>query len=76
MRLGARLRHGVKWVPEAREIDSILQSNREYGHNENTGGAMSNEQILLFTIMGATLALFIWGRIRFDVVAILALLAT
>ncbi|MHA1600530.1 MAG: SLC13 family permease [Alphaproteobacteria bacterium] len=35
---------------------------------------MSNEQILLFAIMGATLALFIWGRIRFDVVAVLALL--
>lgn len=35
---------------------------------------MTNEQILLFAILGATLVLFVWGRIRYDVVAVLALL--
>jgi len=35
---------------------------------------MTNEQILIFAILGATLVLFVWGRIRYDVVAVLALL--
>jgi di/tricarboxylate transporter len=36
---------------------------------------MTAEQITLFAILGAALLLFIWGRIRYDVVAVLALLA-
>jgi len=48
---------------------------RPCNRNDNAGGGMSNEQFQLFAIMGAALAFFIWGRIRFDVVAILALLA-
>jgi len=35
---------------------------------------MTNEQILLFAIMGAALVFFVWGRIRYDAVAVLALL--
>lgn len=34
-----------------------------------------SEQILIFAILLATLALFIWGRFRYDVVALLALMA-
>ncbi|TKA90653.1 SLC13 family permease [Guyparkeria sp. SB14A] len=37
---------------------------------------MSADQGLLFAILGLTLAGFAWGRLRYDVVAILALLAT
>lgn len=33
------------------------------------------EQVLVFAILGVTLALFIWGRLRYDLVALLALLA-
>ena len=35
---------------------------------------MTTEQILLFAILGAALLLFAWGRLRYDVVAMLALL--
>ncbi|WP_372987296.1 SLC13 family permease [Marinobacter sp.] len=36
---------------------------------------MLSEQWLVFLILGTTLGLFIWNRLRFDVVAMLALLA-
>lgn len=36
---------------------------------------MSGEQIYVFAVLAATLALFIWGRWRYDVVALMALLA-
>jgi di/tricarboxylate transporter len=36
---------------------------------------MTSEQIILFVILGAALGLFAWGRLRYDVVAVLALLA-
>lgn len=37
---------------------------------------MTADQALLFAILGLTLAGFVWGRLRYDVVALLALLAT
>ena len=37
---------------------------------------MTNAQIIIFLILGLTLALFVWGRIRYDLVAIAALLLT
>ena len=36
---------------------------------------MLSEQWLVFLILGITLGLFVWNRLRFDVVALLALLA-
>lgn len=36
---------------------------------------MSNDQIIAFSILGTTLVLFAWGRWRYDLVAVLALLA-
>ena len=36
---------------------------------------MPSDQILVFAILAGTLALFVWGRIRFDLVALLSLLA-
>jgi len=36
---------------------------------------MTTEQAIAFAILGATLVLFVWGRWRYDVVAVLALLA-
>ncbi|SFR82378.1 Di-and tricarboxylate transporter [Marinobacter daqiaonensis] len=36
---------------------------------------MSTDQAIVFTVLVATLALFVWDRIRFDIVAMLALLA-
>jgi len=36
---------------------------------------MLSDQWTVFLILGATLALFIWNRLRFDIVAMLALLA-
>ena len=36
---------------------------------------MNHEQITLFLILGAALGCFVWGRFRYDVVAVLALLA-
>lgn len=36
---------------------------------------MSIEQGIVFAVLGTTLALFVWNRLRFDVVAMLALLA-
>lgn len=35
---------------------------------------MSNEQIVVFIVMGLSLILFVWGRWRYDVVALLALM--
>ncbi len=35
---------------------------------------MTNEQVLLFCLLGAAFLLFAWGRVRYDVVAVLALL--
>jgi len=35
---------------------------------------MSTQQALAFAVLGVTMALFIWGRIRYDLVAVLALL--
>jgi di/tricarboxylate transporter len=37
---------------------------------------MTTEQIFAFGILGGMMVLFIWGRIRYDLVAILALLAS
>jgi di/tricarboxylate transporter len=36
---------------------------------------MALDQALVFTVLAATMVLFIWGRLRYDLVAILALLA-
>lgn len=36
---------------------------------------MTNPQILAFAILAAMMALFVWGRLRYDLVAMLALLA-
>lgn len=36
---------------------------------------MSTDQTAIFAILGSALALFVWNRIRFDLVALLALLA-
>ena len=36
---------------------------------------MTTPQILAFAIIGAMMALFVWGRLRYDLVALLALLA-
>jgi di/tricarboxylate transporter len=36
---------------------------------------MALDQALAFTVLAATMALFIWGRLRYDLVAVLALLA-
>ncbi len=33
---------------------------------------MTNEQVLLFCLLGAAFLLFAWGRVRYDVVAVLA----
>ena len=35
---------------------------------------MTLDQALAFTILAATMILFIWGRLRYDLVAVLALL--
>lgn len=37
---------------------------------------MTTDQILAFAVLAAMMALFIWGRIRYDMVAVLALLAS
>ncbi|MCC1480843.1 SLC13 family permease [Roseibaca sp. Y0-43] len=37
---------------------------------------MTEDQALIFTILGVTMALFLWGRFRHDVVALAALLAS
>ncbi|WP_114954925.1 SLC13 family permease [Sphingosinicella terrae] len=37
---------------------------------------MTIQQILAFAVIGVMMMLFIWGRIRYDLVAVLALLAT
>jgi di/tricarboxylate transporter len=37
---------------------------------------MTQPQLLAFAILGGTMILFIWGRLRYDLVAILALLAS
>ncbi|WP_292363486.1 SLC13 family permease [Methylophaga sp. UBA1464] len=36
---------------------------------------MTTDQIIIFAVLAATLGLFIWDRLRYDVVAVLALLA-
>lgn len=36
---------------------------------------MTGDQIFIFSVLGTALALFIWGRWRYDLVAVLALLA-
>ena len=37
---------------------------------------MTAQQVLAFAIVGVMMVLFIWGRLRYDVVAMLALLAS
>ena len=37
---------------------------------------MTTQQMLAFAIVGVMMVLFIWGRLRYDVVAMLALLAS
>ncbi len=37
---------------------------------------MTLQHVLLFAILAAALGLFVWGRLRYDLVAVLALLAT
>lgn len=36
---------------------------------------MTTDQALIFSILGATIGLFLWGRLRHDVVALIALMA-
>src|SRR3546814_1766099 len=40
------------------------------------GAWMTQPQMLAFAIIGGTMILFIWGRLRYDLVAILALLVS
>src|SRR3546814_4221773 len=40
------------------------------------GASMTQPQLLAFAIIGGTMILFIWGRLRYDLVAILALLVS
>ena len=42
---------------------------------EEHAHSMTTPQILAFAIIGAMMALFVWGRLRYDLVAVLALLA-
>jgi di/tricarboxylate transporter len=44
--------------------------------NDVAGSFMTAQQAIAFGILGATLVMFVWGRWRYDVVAVLALLAT
>jgi di/tricarboxylate transporter len=37
--------------------------------------SMTGPQMMTFAVLGGTMALFVWGRLRYDMVAILALLA-
>src|SRR3712207_4795322 len=37
---------------------------------------MTIQQLLAFAVLGGMMLLFIWGRIRYDMVAVLALLAS
>jgi di/tricarboxylate transporter len=37
---------------------------------------MTQDQVLAFSILGGMMALFIWGRLRYDLVAVLALLVS
>ena len=43
--------------------------------HHNVNRAMTAPQILTFAVLGGTMLLFIWGRFRYDLVAILSLLA-
>jgi di/tricarboxylate transporter len=36
---------------------------------------MTGQQAIAFAVIGLTMAMFAWGRVRFDLVALLALLA-
>ncbi len=38
--------------------------------------SVTNDQLFVFAVLGTALALFIWGRWRYDLVAVLALLTT
>jgi di/tricarboxylate transporter len=38
-------------------------------------GFMTTPQILIFLVLAATMALFLWGRFRHDIVALAALMA-
>jgi len=42
--------------------------------SDQARGQMSTQQGLAFAVLGVTMALFIWGRIRYDLAAVLALL--
>ena len=39
------------------------------------GGPMALDRALAFSVLAATMVLFIWGRLRYELVAVLALLA-
>ena len=35
---------------------------------------MTIEQVIVFAIIATTMAMFLWGRVRYDIVAVIALL--
>ena len=41
-----------------------------------SGERMTHPQLLAFAILAAMMGLFVWGRLRYDLVAVLALLAS
>jgi di/tricarboxylate transporter len=54
---------------------SHLFMQRHFSRSATEGHRMSTPQILIFSILALTMALFLWGRLRHDIVALAALLA-
>src|SRR5262249_36113998 len=52
-------------------VEGVSRSKREAG----CGATVTAEQASVFAILAGALGLFVWGRIRYDLVALLALLA-
>ncbi len=64
------------WIRHHANIRRLLDgSEPKIGQGALSSPAVTGEQLILFAILAATLALFVWGRWRHDTVALGALIA-
>src|SRR5690242_7272465 len=67
-------RRGARVCQPSPGEESDNAACRAWGANVTVPG-MTRDQILAFSVIAAMMAMFVWGRLRYDLVAGLALLA-
>src|SRR5262245_40857098 len=66
-------------LPDVEQLRRIVEPHRDVDSvrdQDKPSIRMTAQQSIAFAIIALTMAMFVWGRVRFDLVALLALLAS